>query len=183
MYVIDEYRYWSQWMLDVASFHVCNDNVATSIAVNVDPSIDGVCFTVSDPIRIVSQDGICIRIVNVARKNCTPAISLVDVTCVDVPCTDKVTTFHSNANIISLVDVTNIDDIIANVAVNDNTNIHVRETIRIIAVTCIDADDASADTRDNVISVYYLTQHDITVSDNTTIRIIAVTCTVDSLLP
>lgn len=180
-------------MLDVASFDVRNDNAATSIAFDVDPSIDTACFTVSDPILVVSQ---------VARKNNTPVISLVDVTCVDISRADNVSTFHGNADISSLVGFTNIDDIIANVAVNDNTNIHifgdactdkttvyikdvagddtgcddVRDTIRIIAVTCIDAGDASAYTSDNVISVNYLTQHNSTVSDNTTIIIIAVTC-------
>ena len=69
-------------------------------------------FIVFNPILIVSQDGICIRIVNVACKNKTPVFSLVDVTCVDISLTDDVTTFHGNADISSLVDVTNIDDII-----------------------------------------------------------------------
>ena len=102
-------------------------------------------FIVFNPILIVSQDGICIRIVNVACKNKTPVFSLVDVTCVDISLTDDVTTFHGNADISSLVDVTNIDDIIVNVAVNDSTDIHIfgDATIIIIAVTCINADDAS----------------------------------------
>mgnify|MGYP006156566053 CR=1 FL=1 len=127
-------------------------------------------FIVFNPILIVSQDGICIRIVNVACKNKTPVFSLVDVTCVDISLTDDVTTFHGNADISSLVDVTNIDDIIVNVAVNDSTDIHIfgDATIIIIAVTCINADDASI-----VVSQ----------SGTTTIIIIDVACIMDSLFP
>ena len=111
-------------------------------------------FTVFNPILIVSQDGICIHIVNVACKNKTPVFSLVDVTCVDISLTDDVTTFHG----------------IANVAVNDSTNIHIfgDATIIIIAVTCINANDASI-----VVSQ----------SGTTTIIIIDVTCIMDFLFP
>ena len=85
-----------------------------------------------------------------------------DVTSSDASSVDVTIARNNNTSIFV------IDIVLSSVVTHDFSCIDVRDTIRIIAVTCIDADDAS-----------------IVVSRNgtTTIFIIDVTCIVDSLFP